>query len=1199
MPRIPRQKRKKLGSGGEFRYVEPINIVNPKAPKQYPIYKAPRDPNAMYRNAAKGTAEPMVGMDDPIFNAALLGYGYATAPVRSFNKHIVPKDKTLGNRVGTVEEVTRIKNSDEYLESRYLQRLDDPYTVQAEEELAAGTTDVPSFNSQLNRLKLRAEHGRLRQNLRPKEVMTNKEFEEAAQRMNDYRELFKKYEKAVRKDENPGEMIFNALSGRNRTEEIRADFENLYPNMRRPKFRPPLDKDYIQNLNTFITKTERKTSPAKIAQLDSKNFDKFPHELQNYTQGAPTPWSIRDPYSYLSEFRGSPDINLSFEQINKLLPDEAARLAKTNSDRLKKEAFERALGGNKYTGKDAYKTISPYGYGGRVKYGNGGNVEPFVTSDPKEYASKRAAYMDSSKTALRYYNFTESAKKRLRNDIQLMDSLLENILNPAEKATLFGIQAKNGRFSYKPEYSQTFIPYHEINNDFKAAQKSKFGAASVVAKSALKGSGYEDAFNWHEPLSKQKNNLPTGYDIIGDPRYQSEFRLGVANARDLLKDGRTPKSYKNYLQKVLKSYDGSTPYLHVNVKDYLNNATGVNNFQFSDEDLYSVYPKYEFPKQEVVFKPNTTFEQPIKSVIPKVIKPRTKQSASKRVVQDTVFVPSVQPKVSIESTNPKDTVIELGRSTAGNDGKRLYRKGNQSISEQEFNKLKQMYPNNKIVEYGFGGTIGNILSNGAGLLNLIPGIGQATAPIVSMAGNALAQVDGKQKFDPMQMAMSGLSAFSPIPVKHADGGEVQLAPINIEGHNVSSTSMANSSKGELLVKDGRIHKNYISRPPHPEFGMDPRGNDEQLEGMIVIPKNRTKEYLHSDMRTRKAIERSLISRQAYRDRLASRMLEFRKPKMSQGGRVPGTQDGRVVTNMFGDGGINTADENYQTSLIEGSYNDYMRAARNTALGIGLPGTTPDVYSNYYMGDIYNNAQASQRSGTQPAQFNPRFNPGRARLNYNLNAPALKSTDPNSIAGLRQTNDPFAPPKLRPQTDGSTSYSGKYGKGSGSCWGDSCLDKANRITTAMGLPVLASDAMDMFSKVETYDPTLLKHINGKYIDENTGYRNVQNAFAAGRYNLRDSGMLSRRGMIGMASKEADSQANRLIGIRNQNAGISNQISDMNSEIDKYNAQVSDQAKQFYLQGKANRRLARRKFGEDLFNLGQTYFSNRLYSLALPK
>ena len=85
---------------------------------------------------------------------------------------------------------------------------------------------------------------------------------------------------------------------------------------------------------------------------------------------------------------------------------------------------------------------------------------------------------------------------------------------------------------------------------------------------------------------------------------------------------------------------------------------------------------------------------------------------------DTVFVPSTEPKVS--ATSPNDTILELGRSTVGKDGKRLYRKGTQDISEQEFNQLLQTYPKSRVKEYGFGGklfkSIGDGLQNSGAFL---------------------------------------------------------------------------------------------------------------------------------------------------------------------------------------------------------------------------------------------------------------------------------------------------------------------------------------------------------------------------------------------------------------------------------------------------------------------------------------------------
>ena len=106
------------------------------------------------------------------------------------------------------------------------------------------------------------------------------------------------------------------------------------------------------------------------------------------------------------------------------------------------------------------------------------------------------------------------------------------------------------------------------------------------------------------------------------------------------------------------------------------------------------------------------------NIYKKPIRPVKYKPVSTEATQDTVFVPSNEPKVS--ATSPNDTILELGRSTVGKDGKRLYRKGTQDISEQEFNQLLQTYPKSRVKEYGFGGklfkSIGDGLQNSGAFL---------------------------------------------------------------------------------------------------------------------------------------------------------------------------------------------------------------------------------------------------------------------------------------------------------------------------------------------------------------------------------------------------------------------------------------------------------------------------------------------------
>lgn len=118
--------------------------------------------------------------------------------------------------------------------------------------------------------------------------------------------------------------------------------------------------------------------------------------------------------------------------------------------------------------------------------------------------------------------------------------------------------------------------------------------------------------------------------------------------------------------------------------------------------------------------------------------------------------------------------------------------------------------------------------------------------------------------------------------KMKNGGMNNQVDINVEGYNKQQGPAVDMQKGELLVKNGKVLKNYIARPPHPDQGLNPEGNVTEQENSIVIPKNRTKEYMNTDLRGRKMIEKSLVSQQDWRANKA--MNTFKKgglvnPKM--------------------------------------------------------------------------------------------------------------------------------------------------------------------------------------------------------------------------------------------------------------------------------------------------------------------------------
>lgn len=288
------------------------------------------------------------------------------------------------------------------------------------------------------------------------------------------------------------------------------------------------------------------------------------------------------------------------------------------------------------------------------RFPQGGTIAPYVTKDPND--PRIRAYRDSSSLALKSYRETENSKKFFRSEINTMDSLLENRLSPLEKATLFGIQSPNGRFSYKPEYSQSFIPASELKADMKTGNGSKMGAAYVTGKAALKGNGYKDAINYYG-YGAERTNQPTGYNVIGDDRYTNMQYINKSKVKEIVADGRIPEKYRNYIKNAAEENKSEhfTNVVPVSVKDYLNKDTGEKTFPLRYDDLYNVVPKYEFPKQKVILQ---------KDQVPTQLAPQqpTKKPVStpKKVVTKQVQTPQEMPKdtVRVPNTPPTKRVVQ-------------------------------------------------------------------------------------------------------------------------------------------------------------------------------------------------------------------------------------------------------------------------------------------------------------------------------------------------------------------------------------------------------------------------------------------------------------------------------------------------------------------------------------------------------------
>ena len=169
---------------------------------------------------------------------------------------------------------------------------------------------------------------------------------------------------------------------------------------------------------------------------------------------------------------------------------------------------------------------------------------------------------------------------------------------------------------------------------------------------------------------------------------------------------------------------------------------------------------------------------------------------------------------------------------------------------------------------------GNAVGNMSKAAEIAGKVGQY-ANLGNMGLNIGQQASSGQGINPMQLLQMGMMAnntFGSPFGKMADGGQTGMVPINVEGANFSSGSGPNARKGELLVLNGKIIKNYVGRPPHPAEGQNPMGNDDAPEGLIVIPKNRTKEYLEAGLEKRKQLEKSLVSQQQDREMKRSRRM---------------------------------------------------------------------------------------------------------------------------------------------------------------------------------------------------------------------------------------------------------------------------------------------------------------------------------------
>lgn len=525
-----------------------------------------------------------------------------------------------------------------------------------------------------------------------------------------------------------------------------------------------------------------------------------------------------------------------------------------------------------------------------------------------------------------------------------------------------------------------------------------------------------------------------------------------------------------------------------------------------------------------------------------------------------------------------------------------------------------MQPNGMM--FGFGGDIGGILSSISPLLAAIPGAGIPLSIGAGLAGTGLqatnkpeqqpmmgdgGKLNAPDYYDPQRAAkfnkpdtgldtkaVNALSSVPPFNIilglgdaasnglarkdsqinrmndykfnhgynsgkKYAEGGQTGMVPINVEGGNRSQGNTQQMRKGELLANRGKILKNYVARPPHPNEGMNPQGDTNEQEGMTVIPKNRTEEYLSADRKSRKMIEESLKSQQDFRANRALNMLKkgglihssmYAKGgriKMDYGGNYSWTSNGNIPT----DNPYNPAETGTNVPLHK---MDPMQMTSN-----------PN-YANFQ--DTTSTPTYSELSKTEPDQ------------NYNQ----------TEASGLSLNTNHFGSRASSRRNSSETSPSSKFGLN----------DILSYAAPAYNL------GQGLFGKTEKLNPKDYQTNigNPRYIDKNTGRREMLSAYASGKENV--SGNLP--GTVALNSQYQQNEADRNLKIDNINSGIYNDWLSKKVSVDQGNNQMKYGISDWNARsGQAKNNFLAAGMG-DLSQIGQNNKRNEtmrgLYNSAFP-
>lgn len=268
-------------------------------------------------------------------------------------------------------------------------------------------------------------------------------------------------------------------------------------------------------------------------------------------------------------------------------------------------------------------------------------IPPFVTSDPAEYAYRKAAYADSLDLALDSYNRYKLLDHHIKDKINTYRRDIDN-LSPTEQGAILAYQNRELAFNLKPTYKRKYKP-----NEF--------------------------VFSTTGTRSNLRIN-PVGSYHLGDSDYHDRITVRRQDIMDyLVNNGQVPLRARGYFKAAV--FKAAIPQSITGYLNFINNRplqdniiTNNSDWNRRENNLFGVVASYKFPEQEVVFKPNKLTQPSTPNLQTEAVSVKNnftknqkklllkqKQRPEKPTsVEDSVFVPSsaVTQKMAEEIITP-------------------------------------------------------------------------------------------------------------------------------------------------------------------------------------------------------------------------------------------------------------------------------------------------------------------------------------------------------------------------------------------------------------------------------------------------------------------------------------------------------------------------------------------------------------------